>query len=162
VTARTAAPSSRAACDQAGAGRAGEEGELLLATQYPLLDIFVSIIEFFILFLWIFLLINIFFDLFRSHDLKGWHKAVWAIFLIILPFIGVLVYLIVRGGGMHERSAQQAKRQDEAFQQYVRQAAHSPGSTSADQLTRLAQLKDQGVLSQEEFDREKAKVLGSA
>ena len=134
---------------------------MLLASSYPLLDIFVSIIEFFILFLWIFLLINIFFDLFRSHDLKGWHKALWAILLIILPFIGVLLYLIVRGGGMHERSVQQAKQQDAEFKQYIRQTAGSQGST-ADQIARLAQLKDQGALTQEEFDREKTKILGAA
>lgn len=135
---------------------------MLLASSYPLLDIFVSIIEFFILFLWIFLLINVLIDLFRSRDLKGWHKALWLVGLIILPFLGVLAYLIVRGGSMHERSMQQAKQQDEAMREYVRQAAGTPGSSSADQLARLADLRDKGALTQEEFDREKAKVLSSS
>lgn len=134
----------------------------MLATSYPLLDIFVSIIEFFILFLWMFLLINILFDLFRSHDLKGWHKALWLILLILLPLLGVLVYLIVRGGSMHERALRQAKDQDNAFREYVRQTAGTPGSTSADQIARLAELKDQGALTEDEFQREKAKVLSSA
>lgn len=134
---------------------------MLLASSYPLLDIFVSIIEFFILFLWIFLLINVLIDLFRSHDLKGWHKAIWLVALIILPFFGLLAYLIVRGGSMHERSVQQAKRQDEAMREYVRQAAGTSGSNSADQLARLADLRDKGALTQDEFDREKAKVLSS-
>lgn len=142
-----------------------------LASSYPLLDIFVSIVEFFVLFLWIFLLINVLFDLFRSHDLKGWHKAVWLLFLILLPFFGVLIYLIVRGGGMHERQAQQAKRQEDAFRAYVRDAAGTAstqagsgatgGGSSADQLTQLAHLKSQGVLSDEEFERAKARLIGS-
>lgn len=134
----------------------------MLSTQYPLLDIFVSIIEFFILFLWIFLLINILFDLFRSHDLKGWEKAVWVIALILFPFLGVLIYLIFRGGKMHERSVQYARQQDEAFKQYVRQTAAAPGSSTADQIARLADLKNQGALTEEEFQREKAKVLSSS
>ncbi len=161
MTGRHGRPGGRARAGRGAHGRPRGEAELLLASSYPLLDIFVSIIEFFILFLWIFLLINVFFDLFRSHDLKGWHKALWAIVLIIFPFIGVLIYLIVRGGGMHERSIQQAKQRDTEFKEYVRQATGSQGS-SADQIARLAQLKDQGALTQDEFDREKAKVLGAA
>ena len=99
--------------------------------QYPLADIFLSIIEFFLLFVWIFLLITVFFDLFRSHDLKGWAKAIWVIVLILFPFLGVLIYLIARGGGMHERQAQQAKQQDEAFRSYVQQAAREGGGAGA-------------------------------
>lgn len=134
----------------------------MLAAQYPLLDIFVSIIEFFVLFLWIFLLVNILFDLFRSHDLKGWHKALWLLLLIVLPLFGVLIYLIVRGGGMHQRSVQRAQDQQKAFRQYVQQTVTSEGSSSADQIARLAELKDKGALTDAEFEREKAKVLGSA
>lgn len=131
----------------------------MLASSYPLLDIFVSIIEFFVLFLWIFLVVNIVFDLFRSHDLKGWHKAVWLLFIIFLPLFGVLFYLIFRGGGMHERAVQQAQRQDRAFRDYVRGAAG--GSSNVAELERLAQLREQGTLSEEEFQREKQKLLAS-
>ena len=113
--------------------------------------------EFFLWVLWIWLLIWIFIDIFRSHDLSGWAKALWVIFVVILPFLGVLVYLIVRGGQMHERAERQAKRQDEAWRSYVQQAA---GTSTADQLTKLADLRDRGVISADEFEREKAKVLG--
>jgi ABC-type multidrug transport system fused ATPase/permease subunit len=130
----------------------------MLASSYPLLDIFVSIIEFFLLFLWIFLLVNVIFDIFRSHDLKGWHKALWLLFIIVLPLLGVLIYLIARGGSMHERSVQQARRRDEAFRDYVRQTA-GDGRTNVEELERLSQLHDRGVLSDEEFQREKAKLL---
>lgn len=134
----------------------------MIGTSYPLLDIFWSIIEFFILFLWIFLLVMILFDLFRSHDLKGWHKAIWLLVLIIFPFLGVLIYLIVHGGGMHERQLQQAKQQDEAFRSYVKQAAApGGGGSSADQLAQLAKLKEQGALTEDEFQKEKAKLISS-
>jgi hypothetical protein len=130
----------------------------MLFTTYPLLDIFVSIIEFFLLFLWIFLLVTIIFDLFRSHDLKGWHKAVWLLFIVVLPFLGVLVYLIVRGGGMHERQTQRAQQQEEAFRAYVRQASGT--SSNVTELERLTKLRDQGALTEDEFQREKAKLVG--
>ncbi len=133
---------------------------LAISTNYPLLDIFVSIVEFFVLFLWIFLLVNIIFDLFRSHDLKGWHKALWLLFIILLPFLGVLVYLIVRGGGMHQRSVEQARRSEEAFRDYVRQAAG--GQSGVDELARLTQLREKGALSDAEFEQAKAKLLGTS
>ena len=81
----------------------------MLGTQYPLLDIFWTMLEFFLFFIWIFLIITIFMDIFRSHDMKGFTKFVWVLFIIILPLLGALVYLIARGGSMHERSAQQAR-----------------------------------------------------
>ena len=107
--------------------------------------------------IWFWILIMVFIDIFRSHDLSGWAKALWFLFVLFIPLIGVLVYLIVRGDSMHERSARQAQQQDEAFRGYVQQAAGS-GST-ADQLAKLADLRDRGVITPEEFDREKAKIL---
>jgi ABC-type multidrug transport system fused ATPase/permease subunit len=129
----------------------------MLGTQYPLLDIFWTMLEFFLFFIWIFLIITIFMDIFRSHDMKGFTKFLWVLFIIILPLLGALVYLIARGGSMHERSAQQAKQQEQAFQSYVRQAA---GGSSADELAKLTDLKAKGAISDEEFEKAKAKILG--
>ena len=106
--------------------------------------------------IWIWLLIMVFIDIFRSHDLSGWAKALWVLFVVILPFLGVLVYLIARGGKMHERAERQAAQQDQAVRAYIQQAA---GTSTADQLAKLADLRDRGVISAEEFEREKAKVL---
>jgi ABC-type multidrug transport system fused ATPase/permease subunit len=130
----------------------------MLGTQYPLLDIFWTMLEFFLFFIWIFLIITIFMDIFRSHDMKGVTKFIWVLFIIILPLLGALVYLIARGGSMHERSAQQAKQQEQAFQSYVRQAAG--GSSAADELAKLTDLKAKGAISDEEFEKAKAKILG--
>jgi len=104
-------------------------------------------------------LFYIFVDIFRSQDLSGVQKAVWFVFVLIIPLIGVLVYLIVRGGKMHERAAAQARQQDKEFRSYVQDAAGS--QTSADQLSKLAGLRDQGVITSAEFEREKAKVLAA-
>jgi predicted PurR-regulated permease PerM len=132
---------------------------VLAASSYPLLDIFWSILELFLWIIWIWILIWIFIDIFRSHDLSGGAKALWFLFVLFIPLVGVLVYLIVRGGSMHERAVQQAQQQDQQFRQYVQQAAASSPASTADQLTKLADLRDRGVISPEEFDREKAKVL---
>ena len=133
----------------------------MLATQYPILDIFLTTLYFFLFIIWIWLLFMVFIDIFRSHDMGGWAKALWVIFIIVMPYLGVLVYLIARGGKMHERAAQQAALQQKQFDQYVRQAAGTPGETSADQLHKLADLKSQGVLTDEEFETQKAKILAS-
>ena len=125
--------------------------------SYPLLAGFWTILEIFRWVLWIWIVIWIFMDIFRSHDLSGWTKALWFLFVLFIPLIGVLVYLIVRGGKMQERAVQQAQRQDDQFRAYVQDAA-GPQS-SADQLTKLADLRDRGVITAEEFDREKAKIL---
>ena len=131
----------------------------MLATNYPILDIFLTTLYFFIFIIWLWLLFMVFIDIFRSHDLGGWAKALWVIAIIIMPYLGVLLYLIFRGGGMHERAAQQAALQQKAFDQYVKQTAGTPGSTTADQLSKLAGLKSQGLLSDEEFEAEKTKIL---
>jgi ABC-type multidrug transport system fused ATPase/permease subunit len=133
----------------------------MLATNYPILDIFLTTLYFFLFIIWIWLLIMVFMDVFRSHDMGGLAKALWVIFIIILPFLGVFVYLIARGGKMHERQAQQAAQQQQAFDQYVKQAAGTPGSSTADQLSKLSDLKSQGVLTDAEFDAQKAKILAS-
>jgi hypothetical protein len=126
------------------------------SSSYPLLNIFWTMFEFFLWVVWIWLLIMVFIDIFRSHDMSGWAKALWVLFVVILPFLGVLVYLIARGSKMHEREERQASRQDEAWRSYVQQSA---GTSTADQLAKLADLRDRGVISADEFEREKAKVL---
>jgi ABC-type multidrug transport system fused ATPase/permease subunit len=129
----------------------------MFAYTYPLLSIFWTMLEFFLFFLWIWLLIVIFSDIFRSHDMGGVAKAIWVLFVIILPFLGVLIYLIARGGSMHERAEQQAARQQKAFDSYVKETAASGGS--ADELAKLADLKSKGVLTDAEFEAQKSKLL---
>ncbi len=134
----------------------------MFASQYPLLDIFWSILEFFLFFIWIFLLIYIFMDIFRSHDMSGLAKALWVIFIILIPLIGVLVYLIARGGSMHERQVQAAQQQEAAFKKYVQQAAATSGGGDAshvDELAKLADLHQKGSISDDEYEKAKAKLL---
>ena len=131
----------------------------MLASSYPVLDAFLTILYFFLFIIWIWLLIMVFFDIFRSRDLSGGAKALWFLFVLFIPLIGVLVYLIARGGKMHERAMQQAQQQDREFRRYVQDAA-SEGN-SADQLSKLAELRDRGVITTDEFEREKAKVLAA-
>jgi hypothetical protein len=129
----------------------------MVAYTYPLLSIFWTMLEFFFFVLWIWLLIYIFIDIFRSRDMGGFAKALWVLFVIILPFLGVLVYLIARGGSMHERAEKQAQAQQQAFDDYVKQTAG--GDSSADELAKLADLKAKGVLTDAEFEAQKAKIL---
>jgi membrane protein implicated in regulation of membrane protease activity len=124
--------------------------------SYPLLGAFWTILEIFLWVLWIWVLIYVFIDIFRSQDLSGWAKALWFVFVLFIPLIGVLVYLIARGDKMHERAVQQAQQQDAEARAYIQQAA---GSNTADQLSKLADLRDRGVITADEFEREKAKVL---
>jgi hypothetical protein len=131
----------------------------MLATNYPILDIFLTTLYFFLFFIWIWLLFMVFIDIFRSHDMGGWAKALWVILIIVMPYLGVLIYLIARGGKMHERAAQQAAMQQKAFDQYVKQTAGTSSDTTADQLAKLADLKSQGVLTEAEFDAQKTKIL---
>ena len=126
------------------------------SSSYPLLNLFWTMFELFLWVIWIWILITVFIDIFRSHDLSGWAKALWFLFVLFIPLIGVIVYLIARGGKMHDRAARQGQRQDEGFRSYPQQA--SPAST-ADQLAKLADLRDRRVISAAEFEREKAKVL---
>ena len=129
----------------------------MLAYDYPLAGVLWTMFEFFLFVIWIWILIMIFSDIFRSHDLGGWAKALWVIFIIVLPFLGVLVYLIARGGKMHEHAAKDAALQKQAFDAQVRAAA---ASSPADDLAKLADLKEKGVLTDAEFQAQKAKLIG--
>jgi hypothetical protein len=126
------------------------------STSYPLLNIFWTMFEFFLWVIWIWLIVMVVFDIFRSRDLSGWAKALWVLFVVVIPLIGVLVYLIARGGEMHERAAQRALGQDQEIRDFGQQYT---GPSPADQLATLADLRDRGVITADEFDREKAKVL---
>ena len=129
--------------------------------SYPLLDIFWTILEIFLWVIWFWILITVFIDIFRSHDLSGWGKAGWFVFVLIIPLIGVLVYLIVRGDSMHERQMQRAQQEDTELRNYIRQAAGTSHPATADELEKLASLRDRGVISAAEFDQAKAKILGT-
>jgi hypothetical protein len=107
--------------------------------------------------IWIWLLISVYADVFRSQDLGGAAKAFWVLLLLVLPYIGVLIYLIARGGSMQERNIERAQAAEQATQAYIREAAGAP--SPAEEITKLAALKDQGVLSAEEFDAQKSKLL---
>ncbi|HWD53434.1 MAG TPA: SHOCT domain-containing protein [Acidimicrobiales bacterium] len=131
----------------------------MISTTYPLLDIFWTMLEFFMFFVWIWLLVVIFGDIFRSHDMNGVAKAAWVIFVIIFPLLGVLVYLLARGGSMHERAERQVAQQQKSFDEYVRRAAGAPAHSSADELAKLADLKSKGVITDQEFEAQKAKIL---
>lgn len=124
----------------------------------PLLDLFWTMLLFFMFFIWIMLLFRVFGDIFRSDDMGGWGKALWTIFVIIVPLFGVLIYLIARGHGMAERQIAMAQAAEAATQEYIRQAA-APAS-SADELAKLAALRDKGVLTAEEFETQKTALLG--
>ena len=132
---------------------------MVASMNYPLLDAFVTMLWFFLWVLWIFLLFWIIFHIFRSRDLSGWAKALWLIFIIVLPFLGVFVYLIARGSSMHERQLRDAQAQEQQFRTYVQDAASS--GSSADELTKLADLRDRGVITDAEFQQGKAKILSS-
>jgi ABC-type multidrug transport system fused ATPase/permease subunit len=134
-----------------------KEQHRMLAYNYPILSLIWMMFMFFVFVLWIWLLISVFMDIFRSSDLSGGIKAIWVLFVIILPFLGVLVYLIARGGKMHERAAEQAAQQQKAFDAYVKQTAASGSST--DELAKLADLKEKGAITDAEFDAQKGKIL---
>ena len=133
-----------------------------LASDFGTGQVFLSMLWFFLFFIWIWLLILVFSDIFRSHDMGGWAKAFWVIGIIILPYLGVLLYLIVRGHKMAEHAQQAAAAQDAAAKAYIQQAAGtSGGGSTADEIQRLADLKAQGVISDAEFEAGKAKALSS-
>ena len=124
----------------------------------PLLDFFFTMLMFFLFFIWIWLLITVFADIFRSEDLGGWAKALWIIFVIIVPLLGVLIYLIARGKSMQERGMQMAAEQAKAQQEYIQSVAGTQEG-AADQIAKLASLRDSGVLTPAEFEAQKAKIL---
>lgn len=128
----------------------------------PLLDLFWAMLWFFLWVAWIWLLVVILMDVFRSDDMGGWGKALWTLFIIFLPFLGVLLYLIVRGKGMTERSMKEAVAREKQTQEYIRSVSASSASSSADELEKLARLRSNGTISEEEFQAAKAKVLAQA
>ena len=132
---------------------------LAASQNYPLLNLFWTMLEIFLFVIWIFILFRIIADIFRDHSMGGGMKALWLIFIIFLPFLGVLVYLIARGSSMHERDIKQAQAQDAAMKAYIQQAA-APSTSTTDQLAKLGELKDKGVLTDAEFSAQKAKLLG--
>ena len=129
----------------------------MTAYTYPLADLFGTMLGIFVFLIWFWLLVIIFGDIFRSRDMGGGAKALWVLFVIILPFLGILVYLIARGGKMHERAEQAAQQQQQAFDQYVKETAGA--GNSVDQLAKLADLKNQGAITDAEFEAQKAKLL---
>jgi hypothetical protein len=132
----------------------------LFAAEWGTGQVFWSILWFFLFFIWLWMLIVVFGDIFRSDDLSGWGKALWSIFIIVLPYLGVFVYLIARGGKMGERAMARAQAQDEAFKQYVRQTTATSSASTADELERLSKLREQGILDDAEYAQAKAKALG--
>ncbi|MGH9233857.1 MAG: SHOCT domain-containing protein [Acidimicrobiales bacterium] len=132
-------------------------GDKVLAYDYPVLGVFWSMLVFFLWIMWFFLLFRVIADVFRSDDLGGWAKAAWLIFVLLVPFLGVFVYVIARGDEMGRRDVAQAQARDQAFQSYVRETAGTGGSV--DQLAKLADLRDRGVINDAEFEQQKAKVL---
>ncbi|GAA2617083.1 MULTISPECIES: SHOCT domain-containing protein [Streptomyces] len=126
--------------------------------DYPLLNFFWTMLWFFLWVMWFFLLFKVITDIFRDHTLGGWGKAGWLVLVLVLPFLGILVYLIARGRSMRERDLKQAEEQQARFRSYVQQTAGSGGG-AADELHKLSALKDKGDISQEEFDRAKARIL---
>ncbi|MFG1617066.1 SHOCT domain-containing protein [Nonomuraea wenchangensis] len=130
--------------------------------DYPLLNLFWTMLLFFMWALWFMLLFRVIGDLFRDDDVSGWGKTGWTVVLVLLPFVGVLLYLIVRGKGMGRRETARLQANEEAFRAYVRESAAGTGSTGSgtgDELARLADLKRRGDLTDDEYERAKSKVL---
>ena len=134
---------------------------MVLAYSYPLLSVFFTMLWFVGFFLWIWLVIAVFIDIFRSHDMGGFAKALWVIGVMFLPLVGVLAYLIARGGKMREHAVAEATARDEATQQYIKSVA-GDGTSTAEELAKLAQLRDSGVITPAEFDQQKARLLSHA
>jgi hypothetical protein len=128
----------------------------VLGSNYPLLNTFWTLLYFFAFFLWLMILFRVIWDIFRSHDLGGLGKAGWLLFILVLPFLGVFVYVVARGGSMHERDVRVAQSQDQALRSWVQQAS---GTSTADELSKLADLRSKGAINDAEFDRAKAKIL---
>ncbi|MGW3626282.1 SHOCT domain-containing protein [Streptomyces sp. NPDC000880] len=132
---------------------------LFLAYDYPLLGAFWTLMWIFLWILWIILLFRVIGDVFRDDSLSGWAKTGWTFFVIILPFLGVFVYLIARGRGMGKREQQYARAQQESLNAFIRQTAGSTGTGRADELAKLSELKNRGEITDEEFQHAKQKVL---
>ena len=129
----------------------------MIGSSYPLLDIFWTMLEFFLFFIWIWIVIMVFMDIFRSRDMGGGAKFLWVLLVIIIPFLGVFIYLIARGGSMHERAEQAAQAQQKQFDDYVRQQAAA--ASPAEELSKLADLTAKGAITDADYEKAKAKLL---
>jgi ABC-type multidrug transport system fused ATPase/permease subunit len=128
----------------------------MILADYTFGQALLTVLEIFLLVAWLWILFAVIADLFRDHEVSGWGKAAWVLFLIVLPFLGTLVYLIARGQGMRERSIKEQAEARRHFESYVRETA---GNSSVDELHKLSELKQRGDISQAEFDQAKAKLL---
>ncbi|MEU8977367.1 SHOCT domain-containing protein [Streptomyces sp. NPDC048309] len=139
-------------------------GQMYLAYDYPLLSVFWSMLWFFLWIMWFILLFRIIADIFRDDTLGGWAKAGWLVFVIVLPFLGVLVYVIARGKNMGRREVAQAREQQAAFDSYIRDTAKGGDGrpSSVDELARLSEIRARGDITDEEFRKAKALVLSNA
>jgi Phospholipase_D-nuclease N-terminal/Short C-terminal domain len=126
--------------------------------DYSLGDALLTVLEIFLLVIWVWILITIMIDLFRDHEVSGWSKAAWVFFLIFVPFLTALVYLIVRGKGMRERAIQHQADLQKASESYIKQVA---GTSPVDELHKLNDLREKGAISQQEFDSLKAKIVAA-
>jgi hypothetical protein len=145
--------------DLASGPEAGLARERMFSMSF--LEVVGSIFWFMLLVAWFWLMVVVITDLFRDQDLSGWAKALWCLFVVLLPWLGVLMYLIVRGRSMNERALRASQESEKAFRGYVREAAGS-GASVADELSKLADLRDRGVITAADYDSAKAKLLGAA
>ena len=133
----------------------------MVIAEFTLGHALLTVLSIFFFVIWIWILITILSDLFRDHDLSGWWKAVWVLFLVVIPFLAALIYLIARGNGMRDRTIKAQAEAKQQFDEYVRQTAGPGGGASAaDELAKLADLKARGTITEEEFQAQKAKLLG--
>ena len=132
----------------------------MMAADYPFMDVLWTMLIFFVWVVWIWIVVTVLIDVFRRHDIGGFSKALWVIFVIVAPFLGVFVYVIARGRSMTERDIERAQANEQMMQQYIRQTAASAGTGgTADELVKLADLRDRGVLSEAEFQAQKSKLM---
>ncbi|MCX5269826.1 SHOCT domain-containing protein [Streptomyces sp. NBC_00199] len=136
-------------------------GDTYLAYDYPLLSAFWTMMVFFLWIMWFVLLFRVVVDIFRDDDLSGWAKAGWLVFCVVLPFLGVFVYVVARGKNMGRREITQAQEQQKAFDSYIRETAKGADrpTSSVDELARLSEIRARGDITDEEFDRAKQLVL---
>jgi hypothetical protein len=132
---------------------------MVLASDYPFLDIVGTMLIFFAWVIWFWILIRVLVDVFRRHDISGFGKAAWTLFMIVVPFLGVLIYLIAHGQDMGQRDIEQARAQQAQFDQYVKSVAGSEGGGAAAEIAHAKSLLDSGAITQAEFDALKAKAL---
>ena len=132
----------------------------MLLADFTFGDAFLTVLSIFFFVIWIWILFTIIGDLFRDHELSGWAKAAWILFLLFIPFLTALVYLIARGSGMRDRAIKEQADVRKHFDAYVRETAASSGASSpVDELHKLADLKERGAISDEEYERMKAKLV---